>query len=170
MKQKWLVTASDISKSSDGSAPANFRDDAVAFGLNITSTGETGSGSIWIEYNVEFASPRQPEPIVNASVASAGTTNKVLNLAQHAGTTCPVEPGQTFFVAGTSGTVNLNSGYTAVGSGNTDGINWTQVLRTPQATSDVWGSLTGNSNTLYATLASVALKPLITRLKNLVIQ
>lgn len=167
MKQRWLVTASDITPVADGSAPSNFRDDAVAFGLNITSTGTTGSGSIWIEYNVEFASPRQPEPPVNASIQVIGTTSKSASIANHAGTMCPVEPGQTFYITSTGGTPQLQSGYTQVGSGTTDGVNWTQVARAISATSDTWGSYSGNSNTMFAVLASASLAALTRAFKRI---
>lgn len=167
MKQRWLVTASDISPVADGSAPSNFRDDAVAFGLNITSTGTSGSGSIWVEYNVEFASPRQPEPPVNASIQATGTTSKAANLTSHAGTLCPVEPGQTFYITSTGGSPQLSSGYTQVGSGTTDGVHWTQVARAISAASDTWGSYTGNSNTLYAVLASASLAALTRAFKRI---
>lgn len=169
MKQRWLVTASDISPVADGSAPSNFRDDAVAFGLNITSTGTTGSGSIWVEYNVEFASPRQPEPPVNASINVAGTTTKSASLTNYSGTTCPVDPGQTFYIASTAGSPSLATGYTQVGSGTTDGVNWTQVARAMSATSDTWGSYTGNSNTMFATLASASLYALTRAFKRITI-
>lgn len=169
MKQRWLVTASDISPVADGSAPSNFRDDAVAFGLNITSTGTTGSGSIWVEYNVEFASPRQPEPPVNASINVAGTTTKSASLTNYSGTTCPVDPGQSFYIASTAGSPSLATGYTQVGSGTTDGVNWTQVARAMSATSDTWGSYTGNSNTMFATLASASLAALTRAFKRITI-
>lgn len=157
MKQKWLVTATDISPTTTGGTPTNYRDDAIAFGLNITSTGATATGSVWIEYNVEFASPRVPEPIVNASVVNSTSSASILN---RSGYMCPVDPGQSFYVATTTGTLNLASGYQQLQTGSTDGMGWTLVKRDETAPSSTWGTITGLTSTLAAVLSSENLNAL----------
>jgi hypothetical protein len=50
MKQKWLTTS-------------NLQDDHwanPAFGVNMTGTAVSATGSIWVEYHIEFCSPRAP--------------------------------------------------------------------------------------------------------------
>lgn len=165
MKQKWLVTATDITPTVTGGTPTNYRDDAIAFGLNITSTGATATGSVWIEYNVEFASPRVPEPLVNASVVNSASA---INLLNHSGYTCPVDPGQSFYVANTSGTLNLGSGYTKLDTGSNYGMGWTLVKREETASSSTWGSLSGLTNTLTAVLTSENLAALYRVYKTIV--
>lgn len=157
MKQKWLVTATDITPTGTGGTPTNFRDDAIAFGLNITSTGASATGSVWIEYNVEFASPRVPEPLVNASVVNSTNSANILN---RSGYTCPVDPGQSFYVASTSGTISLGSGYVRIESGTTNGMDWTLVKRNENASSGIWGTLSGLTSSLTAVLASENLNAL----------
>lgn len=169
MKQKWLVTATDVSVGPGQSGvPDNYRDDAVAFALNITSTGEDNTGSIWIEYNVEFASPRQPEPVVNRSIHSFGTpTNNIASLSNHGGFVCPVPPGGTFYAATSKGTPDLSPGYTKLNSGTTDGVAWQEIRR--DTNSSTWGNLTGISNSLVSVLASASLQALVRAAKSIVI-
>lgn len=165
MKQKWLVTATDISVTSG--VPTNFREDSVAFALIVTNTGNASPGSIWIEYNVEFASPRVPEPVVNTSVvtntSSAGLTN-------HSGYTSPVAAGGSFYLANSGGTPSFNEGYKTLESGQTGGVNWTLVNRAAEAVSDTWGSLTGLSTTIVSVLASENLHALIRAYKAISLQ
>lgn len=157
MKQKWLVTAADITPTGTGGTPTNYRDDAIAFGLNITSTGASATGSVWIEYNVEFASPRVPEPLVNASIANTASAANILN---RSGYTCPVDPGQSFYIATTHGTPSLSSGYQALDTGSLNGMGWTLVKRDESASSGIWGSISGLTSTLTAILASENLNAL----------
>lgn len=157
MKQKWLVTAADITPTETGGTPTNYRDDAVAFGLNITSTGSSATGSVWIEYNVEFASPRVPEPLVNATIAN---TTSAANILNRSGYTCPVDPGQSFYIASTSGTPNLGSGYVKLDDGSINGMGWTLVKRDESASSGIWGSISGLTNSLTAILTSENLNAL----------
>jgi len=164
MKQKWLVTATDITPNTTGGAPFNYREDAIAFGLNITSTGESATGSVWIEYNVEFASPRVPEPIVNASVVNSTET---LSVARHSGYTCPVDPGQSFYIASSAGTPSFNGGYTKLDSGETEGVSWTLVKREDDAVTNIWGTLTGLSTSLVKLLSSENLRSLVKLYNNL---
>jgi len=166
MKQKWLVTATDITPNTTGGTPFNYRDDAIAFGLNITSTGESATGSVWIEYNVEFASPRVPEPIVNASVVNS---IGAVSVAQHSGYTCPVDPGQSFYITSSSGVPSYNSGYTQLDTGETNGVSWTLVKREDEATTNLWGTLTGLSTNLVTLLSSENLNSLIKLYKSLTI-
>lgn len=161
MKQKWLVTATDISPVTNGGTPTNYRDDAVAFALNVTSTGTGSTGSIWIEYNVEFASPRVPEPVVNASIVNSSGQ---ASLKDNTGYTCPVSPGQSFYVAQSAGNLSLASGYTKVSNGVTDGVNWTLVNR-GEAAGSTWGSLSGLTATLTSVLASENLTALVRAFK-----
>lgn len=158
MKQKWLVTATDISAVSGGSTPTNFRDDAVAFGLNVTCTGQGSPGSLWVEYNVEFASPRVPEPVVNASFVNNVNSG---SLADHSGFKCPVGPGEMFYVAASQGQPDLGAGYTAVNTGTTDGVSWTLVKRAENMLNSIWGNLTGLSTTISTVMASENLTALI---------
>lgn len=61
MKQKWLLTS-------------NLRDDEpadAAFGVQVTGTAVSATGSIWVEYHIEFCSPRAPTKPVTTSVLSA---------------------------------------------------------------------------------------------------
>lgn len=164
MKQKWLVTSTDITPTATGGSPTNFRDDAVAFGLNVTSTGTGATGSVWIEYNVEFASPRVPEPVVNGSVVNNTSTAGILN---HSGYTCPVQPGQRFYIANSAGTISLSPGYTQVEKGTTNGVNWTLVNRTPEASASLWGTLTGLTASLTTVFASESLASLVRAVKNI---
>lgn len=169
MKQKWLVTSTDIPSSGSESGVPNYRDDAVAFGLNITSTGDDNTGSIWIEYNVEFASPRQPEPVVNASIEAKGSlpSGVSASLTGHSAYQCPVANGNTFYVSTTSGQPELNPGYSLVSSGTTDGIAWRQLRRDTPA--DVWGSIGGISNSLVSVLSSASLTALLRTAKSIVL-
>lgn len=165
MKQKWLVTATDISVTSG--VPTNFREDSVAFALIVTNTGNASPGSIWVEYNVEFASPRVPEPVVNTSVvtntSSAGLTN-------HSGYTSPVAAGGSFYLASSGGTPSFNEGYKTLETGQTGGVNWTLVNRATEAVSDTWGSLTGLTTTIVSVLASENLHALIRAYKAISLQ
>lgn len=156
MKQKWLVTATDISVTSG--VPTNFREDSVAFALIVTNTGAASPGSIWVEYNVEFASPRIPEPVVNTSIV---TSTSSAGITSHSGYTCPVPAGGSFYLANSGGTPSYSTGYTKVDSGSTGGVNWTLVNRAAEATSDTWGSLTGLSSALVSVFASENLNALI---------
>lgn len=166
MKQKWLVTATDITPNTTGGTPFNYREDAIAFGLNITSTGESATGSVWIEYNVEFASPRVPEPIVNASVVNSVGA---VSVAQHSGYTCPVDPGHNFYITSSSGLPSYNTGYTQLDTGETNGVSWTLVKRAEEASTNIWGSLTGLSTNLVTLLASENLNSLIKLYKSLTV-
>jgi hypothetical protein len=64
MKQKWLTTS-------------NGQDDSAttpAFGVNITGTATGSTGSVWVEYHIEFCSPRAPTSpavLANYTVESA---------------------------------------------------------------------------------------------------
>jgi hypothetical protein len=64
MKQKWLTTS-------------NGQDDSAttpAFGVNITGTATSSTGSVWVEYHIEFCSPRAPTSpavLANYTVESA---------------------------------------------------------------------------------------------------
>lgn len=164
MKQRWLVTATNLTPSTTGGAPSNYRDDAIAFGLNVTSTGTAATGSVWVEYNVEFASPRVPEPVVNASVVNS---SGAVSIQQHSGYTCPVDPGQSFYLATSTGSPSLGSGYTKLGNGSTDGVNWTFVKRNEDSTSTTWGTLSGLSTALSTLLASENLGALVRLYKSL---
>lgn len=156
MKQKWLVTATDISVTSG--VPTNYREDSVAFALIVTNTGAASPGSIWVEYNVEFASPRVPEPVVNTSVVNSASS---AGLTNHSGYTCPVAAGGSFYLANSGGTPSLASGYSIVDTGTTGGVNWTLVNRAAEAVSDTWGTLTGLSTALVSVFASENLTALI---------
>ena len=164
MKQKWLVTATDMTPTAAGAAPTNFREDSIAYSLIVTSTGDDNSGSLWVEYNVEFASPRLPEPIVNASVLNSSSAATILN---HSGYTCPVNPGESFYLASTGGTPTLASGYQKVSEGTTNGVDWTLVNRAAATVSDVWGTLSGLTTSLVAVFASENLSALTRSYKNI---
>lgn len=151
------MTATDIS-ATGGSVPTNYREDCVAFALIVTNTGAAAPGSIWVEYNVEFASPRVPEPIVNTSVLNSASTASLTN---HPGYNCPVAAGGSFYLANSGGTPRFNAGYTAVDTGNTGGVNWTLVNRAADAASDVWGSLTNLTTSLVSVFASENLGALL---------
>lgn len=164
MKQRWLVTAVDIAPAANGGMPTNFREDCVAFGLMVTSTGDNATGSIWVEYNVEFASPRVPEPLVNRSAVNSFGT---VGWAGHTGYTCPVAPGQSFYIFNDAGTLSLGDGYTQAATGMTEGVNWTLVNRAISAVSDTWGTLTGLTSTISAVMCSESLKALIRAVKSM---
>lgn len=164
MKQRWLVTANDIAPAANGGMPTNFREDCVAFGLMVTSTGASATGSIWVEYNVEFASPRVPEPLVNSSAVNSSSA---IGWSGHTGYTCPVAPGQSFYIYNGAGTLSLGSGYTQAATGTTDGVNWTLVNRALSAVSNTWGSLTGLSTTISSVMCSESLKALVKAVKSL---
>lgn len=167
MKQKWLVTATDIAAPRDSAGvPNNYRDDAVAFGLNITSTGENNTGSVWVEYNIEFASPRQPEPVVNAAVYCAGSVGNGAHASLNGrdGLSSPVPSGGTFYTAVSSGFQGLKDGYTQLETGETDGVQWRKIKR--DAESAVWGELASGTNKLVTVFASASLAALIRAVKN----
>lgn len=161
------MTATDIPSNTSSSGVPNYRDDAVAFGLNITSTGDDNTGSVWIEYNIEFASPRQPEPVVNTSVFAFGNVPSGSNagLAGHNGLTSPVANGNVFYAALTAGQPTLQSGYTQVATGTTEGVSWRQIRR--DSDNPVWAALTGASNQMVGVLASASLTALTRAFKNL---
>jgi hypothetical protein len=69
MKQKWLLTS-------------NLADDAAsrgAYTFQVTSTSNDSTGSVWVEYNLEFASPRiptRPTAITTLTVNNSGITGE----------------------------------------------------------------------------------------------
>lgn len=71
MKQKWLYTdtQSTFSRSTQGTdLQFDLRPETAAFGLQVTSTGVGNVGTLWVEYNIEFCSPRQPLKVGNATL------------------------------------------------------------------------------------------------------
>lgn len=149
--------------------PANYREDSIAFALNITSTGENGTGSIWVEYFVEFASPRVPEPAVNLSVITTGSGNAYQELTLNStgnGYTCPVAEGNRFFVGveGVSTAPTLSTGYTLLTTQDIGQGKAYQIERTNAATSDVWGSVKNTVGNMMIVMASASLNALARRM------
>lgn len=144
MKQKWLVTAPELSYSQESNdTPLNYRDDAVAFATVVTCTAAATPGSLWVEYNVEFASPKAISPAINATVytTSSGTpTQKVTTT--HPFTQSPVASGETFYAGATEPfTYNLTTGYTLADTGSTPGGRTRLAIReTAQAAGQEWCS------------------------------
>lgn len=138
----------------------------MAFALVVTNTGEANSGSIWAEYNIEFASPRVPEPVVNTSIVTpAGNAY----LTRHSGYQCPVGAGNSFYLAHSSGTLNINDGYSVVNTGSTGGVNWTLVNRALTTIGDIWGSVSNVAN-VATVLASENLGALVRVYKSITLQ
>lgn len=149
--------------------PANYREDSVAFALNITSTGEDGTGSIWVEYFVEFASPRVPEPAVNLSVITAGSGTAYQELTLNStgnGYKCPVPEGNRFFVGieGVATQPTLSTGYTIVTTQDIGQGKAYQIERASSATSDVWGSVKAAAGNMMIIMASASLNALAKRM------
>jgi len=144
MKQKWLVTAPEMSYNQESNdTPTNYRDDAVAFATVVTCTASSTPGSLWVEYNVEFASPKAIAPVVNATVytTSSGTpTSRVTTTKLF--TESPVAAGETFYAGATEPfTYTLNDGYQVADTGTTPlGRTWLAVRETALATGSQWCS------------------------------
>lgn len=88
MKQRWLTTS-------------NLADDAAAtpaFAVQYTSTATSSTGSLWVEYTLEFASPRAPTSPVSLADVTAGSspTYNTITIGES-----PNEPqvGKQFWVA-----------------------------------------------------------------------
>lgn len=142
MKQKWLVTAPELSYSQEtNDTPTNFRDDAVAFATVVTCTAEATPGSLWVEYNVEFASPKAIAPAVNATVytTSSGTPTQKLTTTKPF-TQSPVAAGETFYAGATETfTPTLAEGYTIADTGSTPlGRTWMAIRETALASGNEW--------------------------------
>lgn len=149
--------------------PANYREDSIAFALNITSTGDDGTGSVWVEYFVEFASPRVPEPPVNLSVITTGSGTSFQELTLNStepGFTCPVDMGNRFYVGveGTSTAPTLTTGYTVLNSQSVGQGTAYQIERAADATSDVWGSVKNTVGNMMIIMASASLNALSRRM------
>lgn len=169
MKQRWLTTASDMAPVTSNKPPANYREDSIAFALNITSTGDDGTGSIWVEYFVEFASPRVPEPPVNLSVVTTGSGTSYQELSLNStgnGFTCPVEPGNRFYVGveGASAAPTLNAGYTLVDQQSVGQGTAYQIERSGASTTDVWGSVKNTVGNMMVLMASASFNALARRM------
>lgn len=117
MKQKWLLTS-------------NLQDDAPArgaFTLQVTNTSSSTTGSIWVEYNLEFASPRiptRPTAINVINVNDSGQTN-INNMTRTSATVSPTVPGAgPFYVmTHTNYDFNLQTGFTKTKMENTGPLN-----------------------------------------------
>lgn len=153
MKQKWLLTSPELSYNPKTTeVPLNYRDDAVAFATLITCTASKSPGSIWVEYHIEFASPKAATPAINDTVYSVSSGTPTSSVSTKAPfTSTPVGAGETFYAGATQPfTYSLNDGYTLAGSGKTPkGKSWIAIRDVAAAASEQWcktlkfGSITG---------------------------
>lgn len=173
MKQKWLVTATDISTAGT-TTPANFRNDAVAFAYQVTSTGSGATGSLWVEYNVEFASPKVPDPPFAMSLLSftSSTSTPALTtyLSPSEPESCPVPQGQTFYAGLTNGSLTTQSGYRIVSTPVSDSnMKIYEISNDSGRQGGSWAMYNGVANTaiFFATSSAVAaLQRLLLRMKS----
>lgn len=154
--------------------PLNYRDDAVAFATIVTCTAQSSPGSLWVEYNIEFASPKAAIPVINDTVYSvaAGTpTTSVTTAAPF--TKAPVGGGETFYAGATTPfTYSMSDGYTLAGSGTTpSGYTWYAIREAATAATEQWcdnlkfgsysgivqAACTGSLSTLVKLLDGVAI-------------
>lgn len=89
MKQKWLLTS-------------NLQDDAPArgaFTMQVTSTAANSTGSVWVEYHLEFASPRMPTRPVAISLAAVNTSQQTnrINLTRTSAFNSPAVGADPFY-------------------------------------------------------------------------
>lgn len=163
MKQKWLVTATDMNTAGTGT-PANYRSDAIAFAYQVTSTGTASTGSIWVEYNVEFASPKVPEPPVALSLLSYGSstsspTSKAFMSETEPGK-CPVPPGGTFYAGLANGNnITANSGYRIVSTPYSDSkMKIYEIANDSGTLGGDWATIVGLANQIafFASSSGVA--------------
>lgn len=144
MKQKWLVTAPEMAYNQEtNDVPLNYRDDAVAFAAVVTCTATDSPGSIWVEYNVEFASPKAADPIINDTIyttASGTPTSSITTKLPFTNT--PVGAGETFYAGATTPfTYQLQDGFVDAGSGITPGGHpWRAIRESVAATGEQWCS------------------------------
>jgi hypothetical protein len=125
MKQKWLLTS-------------NLRDDAPApgaFSFQVTSTATNSTGSVWVEYNLEFASPRiptRPTAITTISVNSAGSSSEFVMSKTDALVSPVVDRGDGFYVMSSPGyNFGLASNFTK-----------SSEATIPGATGNIWAGST----------------------------
>lgn len=144
MKQKWLVTAPEMAYNQENNdVPTNYRDDAVAFATVVTCTATSSTGSLWVEYNVEFASPKAAAPSVNDTIysVSSGTPTASITTKQPF-TKTPVGAGETFYAGATKPfSYTLGEGYTLSGTGTTpNGNTWIAIREGLNAAGEQWCS------------------------------
>lgn len=153
MKQKWLVTAPEMAYNQEtNDVPTNYRDDAVAFATVVTCTASSTTGSLWVEYNIEFASPKSAAPCVNDTIysVSSGTPTSSVTTKKPF-TDAPVGAGETFYAGATKPfTYDLSTGYTLAGTGTTPGGHtWIAIREGLNTAGEQWctnlrfGSVTG---------------------------
>lgn len=132
--------------------PANFRNDAVAFAYQVTSTGDSATGSLWVEYNVEFASPKVPEPPLALDVLSYGTSTSSPTTTTQLSTAnplkCPVGQGGTFYAGLTKGSLSANHGYRIVATPVSDSnMKIYEIANDTGSLGGTWATITGIANT-----------------------
>lgn len=154
--------------------PANFRNDAVAFAYQVTSTGSGATGSLWVEYNVEFASPKVPDPPFAMSLLSYSTSTSspalTTNLSPSEPDECPVPQGQTFYAGLTNGSLAPQSGYRILSTPVSDSnMKIYEIINDTGRQGGPWATITGVANTaiFFATSSAVAaLQRLLLRMKS----
>lgn len=109
MKQKWYTTATHIDVpttiTASEQAILNWPYDTVAFGIQVTSTANQTTGSLWVEYDIELASPKLLDVRTGTSLVpynngkAVGEATDVFNSGASA---CPVAQGE-FWVGMTDG-------------------------------------------------------------------
>lgn len=163
------MTAPEMSYSTvTNDLPINYRDDSVAFATVVTCTAAASSGSLWVEYNIEFASPKAAVPVVNDTIYSTsnGSPTSSVTTAKPFDQS-PVNPGETFYAGATKPfTFSYNTGYTQAGSGSTPGGNqWIAIREGLDAASEQWCSNLkfGNNNGLVQAVCAGSVQA-ITRL------
>lgn len=109
MKQKWYTTAThlDIPTTITASEQAilNWPYDTVAFGIQVTSTANQNTGSLWVEYDIELASPKLLDVRTGISIVpylDGKATGAATDVFNHGAATCPVAQGE-FWVGMTDG-------------------------------------------------------------------
>lgn len=159
MKQKWLLTS-------------NLRDDAhadPAFTVQVSGTAVSQTGSIWVEYHIEFASPRAPtKPLATSALegtAGAAATKEIsangVSALKHTG-------AKTYFATqDVTSIATLPPGYSAQRVGDYVGI-YDGVMRTiyeiitSVTVPGTWADI--SDFILKSTLATVTIGPSITSL------
>nr|UHS72091.1 MAG: hypothetical protein 2 [Tombusviridae sp.] len=131
MKQKWLNTQTSIGAYDNLGASGvfevkNWPYDSVALGIQVTSTGPSGSatGSIWVEYDIELSSPKVLD--ITSGISAVPYTSGQVNGASstifgNGANSAPVPEGQFWIgltngneTSATLGPSDLAPGYTVV--------------------------------------------------------
>lgn len=105
-----------------GDVIPDFPPDSVAFGIQVTCTASSATGSLWIEYTVEFASPKLPDLITGLGItkyADGKATEPGSVLYNNGAQRCPVTEGEFWIGASANTNTPLSIGQSDLKPGYT---------------------------------------------------